>query len=58
MVTKTKFVQFILIVVALLATLEDALGDDFTAETRQAWADAIDLIASAMISAAESVKKR
>ena len=42
---------------ALLATLEDALGDEFDAETRQAWTDAIDLIASAMISAAESVKK-
>ena len=43
---------------ALIETLEDALGEDFTAETRQAWADAIDLIASAMISAAKSVKKK
>jgi hemoglobin-like flavoprotein len=37
---------------ALLWALEQALGDDFTSETKEAWAKAYDLIASTMIEAA------
>jgi hemoglobin-like flavoprotein len=37
---------------ALLWALGQALGDDFTPETKEAWAKAYDLIASTMIEAA------
>jgi hemoglobin-like flavoprotein len=37
---------------ALLWALEQALGDDFTPKTKEAWAKAYDLIASTMIEAA------
>jgi len=37
---------------ALLWTLEQGLGDDFTDETKQAWANAYGLIASTMKNAA------
>ena len=36
----------------LLETLGDALGDDFTAETREAWAAAYGLLSERMIAAA------
>ena len=38
---------------ALLWTLEQGLGDDFDAETREAWAGAYDLLATVMSEAAE-----
>jgi len=34
---------------ALLWTLEQVLGDEFTGETRQAWSDVYDLLARAML---------
>lgn len=34
---------------ALLGALEQVLGDEFTAETRKAWSDVYDLLASAML---------
>lgn len=37
---------------ALLWTLEQGLGPDFTPETKQAWADAYGLLSSVMIAAA------
>ena len=38
---------------ALLWTLEQGLGDDFDADTREAWAQAYDLLATVMCEAAE-----
>jgi nitric oxide dioxygenase len=39
---------------ALLETLEEGLGEAFTAETRDAWATAYGILASVMIGAAEA----
>jgi hemoglobin-like flavoprotein len=41
---------------ALLWTLEQGLGDDFTQETAYAWADAYRRVSSAMIAAAQQVE--
>lgn len=41
---------------ALLWTLEQGLGDDFTAEVKQAWAEAYGLLATVMIDAANEAK--
>ena len=41
---------------ALLWTLEQGLGDDFTPETSEAWALAYNTLSSVMISAAEDAK--
>lgn len=38
---------------ALIATLEQALGEDFSAETREAWTRAYSTLSAAMIAAAE-----
>ncbi len=39
---------------ALIWTLEQGLGDDFTPETRAAWVEAYTLLSSVMIAAAET----
>lgn len=41
---------------ALLDTLAGAFGDDFTPETREAWATAYGILSGAMIDAAKTVK--
>lgn len=41
---------------ALLDTLASAFGDDFTPETRDAWATAYGILSGAMIDAAKTVK--
>ena len=41
---------------ALLWTLEQGLGEAFTAEVRQAWTEAYNLLATAMIDAANEVE--
>lgn len=38
---------------ALIATLQEALGDEFTADTREAWTRAYSTLSAAMIAAAE-----